>query len=216
MSLVNLAHVCSHLQNASKARLGITSIPFSRLHVNLAHQLQKSGFISTVTLGGSSPPPASSLLAHPPAPSIVDKNATNTSPGILDMQSGYGLYHPPDRDAETEPKIWELMSLPENEEQPEYNEQIPSNPAQRRLWLGMKYYKNEPVLSRMGLVSKPKRRIWMGVKEFLEIVRGSKTGYVHGMRQIGECMYISTDRGIMEIRECIERELGGMLLCRVW
>src|SRR6186713_3313614 len=40
MSLVNLAHVCSHMQNASKARLGLTSIPVSKLHVNLMLGLQ--------------------------------------------------------------------------------------------------------------------------------------------------------------------------------
>ncbi|KAI7159369.1 acyl-CoA N-acyltransferase [Hortaea werneckii] len=58
MSLVNLAHVCSHLQNASLARLGLTSIPYTRLHLSLALLLHKQGFLSQVHLGGASPPAA--------------------------------------------------------------------------------------------------------------------------------------------------------------
>ncbi|KAK3719447.1 hypothetical protein LTR37_004305 [Vermiconidia calcicola] len=56
MSLVNLAHVCSHLQNASLARLGLTSIPYSRLHLSLSLLLHKQGFLSQVKLAGPSPP----------------------------------------------------------------------------------------------------------------------------------------------------------------
>ena len=40
MSLVNLAHVYSHLQNASKARLGLTSVPSSNLHLTLQRSLR--------------------------------------------------------------------------------------------------------------------------------------------------------------------------------
>ena len=107
--------------------------------------------------------------------------------------------------------------MPEHLEQPDsIAKQIPANPAQRRLWLGLKYWNNEPVLSNMTMVSKPTRRIWMTSKELSDIALGRRTGYVHGMRQVGECMFVTTDRGIMEIRECVERELGGMLLCRAW
>lgn len=93
---------------------------------------------------------------------------------------------------------------------------IPQNPALRRLWLGLKYWNNEPVLSHMKMVSKPTRRIWMTARELADVAKGRQTGMVHGMRQIGECLYVSTDRGIMEIRECVERGIGGMLLCRTW
>ena len=44
---------------------------------------------------------------------------------------------------------------------------------------------------------------------------GERRGYVQGLRGIGECIYVTTDRGVMEIRECVERKVGGMLLCRV-
>ncbi|KAJ5524351.1 hypothetical protein N7494_011001 [Penicillium frequentans] len=57
MSLVNLAAVCSHLNNATKARLGLTSIPNSNLHLKLCQALQNSGYISSVVRGGPTPPP---------------------------------------------------------------------------------------------------------------------------------------------------------------
>lgn len=52
-------------------------------------------------------------------------------------------------------------------------------------------------------------------REDLEgLCRGERRGYVKGLRGVGECLFVSTDRGIMEIRDCVERRVGGMLLCR--
>lgn len=110
--------------------------------------------------------------------------------------------------------VWELMQLPEYLEQPDRESEIPRNPAKRRLWLGLKYWNNEPVLRKVSLISKPTRRIWMNSMDFARIARGKKSGYVEGLSQIGECIYVTTDRGIMEVRECVERGVGGMLLCR--
>lgn len=89
------------------------------------------------------------------------------------------------------------------------------NVSSRRLWVGLKYYNSRPVLEKMKLVSKPTRRVWMSVLDLEGILKGEKRGYVKGMRGVGEAMFITTDRGIMEIRECVERKIGGMLLCRV-
>ncbi len=55
----------------------------------------------------------------------------------------------------------------------------------------------------------------MDVPELERLCRGNQTGYVRGLRGVGESMYVSTDKGIMEVRECVERKTGGMLLCRV-
>lgn len=90
-----------------------------------------------------------------------------------------------------------------------------ANVATRRLWLGLKYWNNEPVLSEMKMISKPTRRIWMDIEGLGQIVRGRQAGYVKGLTRPGECLYLTTDRGIMESRECVERKIGGMLLCRV-
>ena len=169
MSMVQLSNVCSHLQNASRARLGFTSIPNSQFHLKLMLAMQSSGFFSTVVRGGHQPPPAHQLLNHP----------SSNTPG-----------------AEIEPVTR-------------------ANVASRRLWLGMKYWNSEPVLEKMEMISKPTRRVWMDVEGLRKLVLGQPEGFVKGMTKPGECLYVSTDRGILEARECVERKIGGQLLCRV-
>lgn len=92
--------------------------------------------------------------------------------------------------------------------------QIPKNPAQRRIWLGLKYYNSEPVLSKLSLVSKPTRRIHVGADDLRKIVRGRDAKTIKGIRNPGECLFLSTDRGIWEARECAEKGVGGVALCR--
>ena len=90
-----------------------------------------------------------------------------------------------------------------------------ANVASRRLWVGLKYWNNEPVLRGVKMVSKPTRRVWMGFRDLFELSKGNQRGYVKGLRGVGESMYVTTDRGVMEVRECVERKTGGMLLVRV-
>jgi len=66
------------------------------------------------------------------------------------------------------------------------------------------------------MLSKPTKRIWLDADAINRIVRGREANFVKGMTQIGECLFVSTDKGIMEARECAERKIGGMVLCRVW
>lgn len=171
MSLVNLAHVCSHLQNASKARLGLTSIPSTNLHLSLALALQQAGFLSTVTRGGPEPPLllTATSMPHALAASTDAAEATVTQ----------------------------------------------ANVASRRLWLGLKYWNSEPVLRECTLESKPTQRVWVGHRDLEAIVRGREARWTKGLTRIGECLFVSTDRGVLEARECVERKVGGMLLCRV-
>jgi len=174
MSLVNLSHVCSHLQNASLARLGLTSVPLSKMHLSLSLLLQKQGFISSVTLGGKSPP--AKLVPSP----------------------------------HTDDPLVAAASVQEEEEVTQ------ANRASRRLWLGMKYWDGEPVLRKMNMVSKPTKRVWISSHDIQKIVRGHDAAHVKGMTRVGECLFITTDKGIMEARECAERKIGGMVLCRVF
>ncbi|CAO2657349.1 Nn.00g034750.m01.CDS01 [Neocucurbitaria sp. VM-36] len=203
MSLVNLAHVCSHLQNASKARLGLTSIPVSKMHVNIALGLQREGFLSSVTLGGPTPP-RPFLLQSQPDPEQLDKMAEKLKE---EPWHAYPTEAPEKGKSNTE--------LALGKEQV-HEVHVPENPARRRLWLGLKYWQNEPVLKNMKLVSKPTRRIWLTSEDLGKITRTRESSYVKGLTHPGECMFITTDRGILEARECVERRLGGMALCRVW
>lgn len=199
MSLVNLAHVCSHLQNASKARLGLTSIPVSKMHVNLVLGLQREGFLSSVTLGGVSPPKPF-LLQSQPDPEELEHMAQTLKEQpwqAFNVEGG---------------KQTELALGKERID----SVSVPQNPARRRLWLGLKYWNNEPVLKNMKLVSKPTRRIWLTSGDLSKITRTRDASYVKGLTRPGECMFLTTDRGILEARECVERQLGGMALCRVW
>ncbi|KAI5808683.1 ribosomal protein S8 [Peziza echinospora] len=153
MSLVHLANLCSHLQNTSKARLGLTSIPHTHMLLTISLLLQRSGFISSVTRG---------------------------------------TIHGPDES---------------------YTPTTQSNISKRRLWLGLKYLDNEPVLNQAHLVSKPTKRIWVGFRDLRELTMGRDRCYVKGL-QPGEVLFVSTDRGVMEAREAVERLLGGQLLVR--
>ncbi len=67
----------------------------------------------------------------------------------------------------------------------------------------------------MSLISKPTKRVKMDVEGLARVIRGRDAGYVRGLTKPGECIFVSTDRGIMEARECVERRIGGLLLTRV-
>ncbi|RHZ70891.1 hypothetical protein CDV55_105297 [Aspergillus turcosus] len=91
MSLVNLAHVCSHLNNATKARLGLTSIPHTNLHLKLCLALQNSGYLSSVVRGGPKPPPPHILLGHPAPNDEVEGIEPLTQANIASRRLWLGL-----------------------------------------------------------------------------------------------------------------------------
>jgi ribosomal protein S8 len=83
------------------------------------------------------------------------------------------------------------------------------------LWLGLKYWQNESVLGKVKMVSKPTRRVNIDVEGLRKVVCGKESGGVAGLRSPGESLFLSTDKGILEARECVEKKLGGLVLCRV-
>ncbi|KMP06410.1 ribosomal protein subunit S8 [Coccidioides immitis RMSCC 2394] len=155
MSLVNLAHVCSHITNASKARLSTTSVPYTKLHQNVLHAFRHTGLISSVVLGGATPPPPHFLLNQPSAEELAE---------ILD---------------------------------PVTKENI----ASRRLWVGLKYWQSEPLITKISLISKPTRRVTLDLPSLRQIVRGNEARHVDGLRSPGECIFLSTSKGVFEARE---------------
>ena len=63
-----LHHVCSHIQNASKAGQAITSIPITRLNLRLAMAMKSAGFLSTVQPGNfGGPDPDNKIVPITPA-----------------------------------------------------------------------------------------------------------------------------------------------------
>lgn len=157
MGIAAINNACAHLQNASRARLGLTSLPNTKYNLHLMLALHRAGFLSSVTRGGP----------HPPN----------------------------DLSADPEPVT-------------------PENVATRRLWVGLKYWNNEPVLKRATAVSRPSRVVTAGLDDLNKIARGFPAGYVKGLN-LGETLFLSTDRGVLEVREALERKTGGLVLCRV-
>ncbi|KAL1957600.1 hypothetical protein VTO42DRAFT_5711 [Malbranchea cinnamomea] len=109
-----------------------------------------------------------------------------------------------------------ILNLPSVNSETEPLEPITrENIASRRIWLGLKYWQSEPVIHDMQMVSKPTRRINLNVRELKTIIRGDRAGMVQGLRSPGECIFLSTDQGVLEARDCVEKNVGGLALCRV-
>ncbi|KAK7223899.1 hypothetical protein V2G26_011902 [Clonostachys chloroleuca] len=91
------------------------------------------------------------------------------------------------------------------------------NAARMRLWLGMKYWDGKPVLSSVTMISTPKRIMTVGIDQLAKLTRGFSAkldgGVVRGLN-LGECMYVGTDKGVLEAREALARKVGGVLICR--
>jgi small subunit ribosomal protein S8 len=66
----------------------------------------------------------------------------------------------------------------------------------------------------MKAVSKPSRLVTADLNQMGRIARGFEAGMHQGLN-MGECMFLSTDRGVLELREALERKVGGLVLCRV-
>ena len=160
MGILGVANACSHIQNASRARLGLTSIPNNKYNLNLLLALHRAGFISSVTRGGPHPPPAEALLTF-----------------------------------ETEPVTT-------------------ANVATRRLWLGLKFWNNEPVIKNIKPVSRPSRLVSASLPQLERVVRGFPAGYMKGLT-LGESLFIGTPKGILDAREAVAKKTGGLVICRV-
>jgi ribosomal protein S8 len=168
--------------------------------------LQREGFLSSVTLGGPTPPKPF-LLQQQPEPEQLDRMAQTL------REQPWEAYPEPEDDEGHQLKEKPSSIIGADSV---YSVQVPENPAKRRLWLGLKYWNNEPVLKNMKLVSKPTRRIWLTSEDLGKITRTRESSFVKGLTHPGECMFLTTDRGILEARECVERRIGGMALCRIW
>ncbi|MBI2028179.1 MAG: 30S ribosomal protein S8 [Candidatus Levybacteria bacterium] len=69
----------------------------------------------------------------------------------------------------------------------------------------IKYYKREPVLNDVKVVSKPSLRIYAGASNVSGIQRRGKVTAV-----------LSTSRGIMTGQDAVKRKIGGEVLFKIW
>ncbi|KAJ1787906.1 hypothetical protein LPJ59_005644 [Coemansia sp. RSA 2399] len=88
------------------------------------------------------------------------------------------------------------------------------NVAERRLWLSLKYYQDNPVLRKMSCISKPSRRITCTSDQLQTIASGKAWSIVKGVIP-GEIVIVSTTKGVLEIQDAVKDGLGGILLARV-
>ncbi|KAG5437200.1 hypothetical protein PCK2_001020 [Pneumocystis canis] len=70
-----------------------------------------------------------------------------------------------------------------------------------------------PVLNRLIVISKPSRHYWMSPSMLMKLTRHRVLSV--SALQPGECLFVRTRSGVVEIREAIAQQLGGELLCRV-
>ncbi|KAJ7760699.1 ribosomal protein S8 [Mycena maculata] len=160
MGIANVVNACVHIQNASRARLSLTSIPNLKYNLLFSLALHRSGLVSSVTCAGP----------HPPSPE-------------------------------------DLLTF---EAEPVTTAEV----ASRRIWLGLKYVNNEPVMWNVKGVSKPRQPITLQLPGLNRVASGLGSGYVGGLK-MGECMFVATSLGVLEIREALERKVGGLVLARV-
>ncbi|KAI1806486.1 ribosomal protein S8 [Daldinia bambusicola] len=163
MGIANVVNMCSHLTNASRARLGITSVPHTKYNLNVALVLHRMGWLSFVTRGGKHPPDPEKISTFEPEPLTT------------------------------------------------------ANVAKQRLWLGLKYHASaggKPVMGYLDPITTPKRPVTVKLNKLERLARGLDA-HPHRGLNLGESIILSTDLGTLDIREAIERKVGGLLLCRV-
>ncbi|KAI9244160.1 30S ribosomal protein S8 [Sporodiniella umbellata] len=87
------------------------------------------------------------------------------------------------------------------------------NVATRRLWLSLKYKENNPALSHFSVISKPSKKVYLTVNELKSMSSGRRAQFIKPL-QPGEIAVVNTNRGVLELQEAIEKNVGGELLCR--
>ncbi|KAF2663557.1 ribosomal protein S8 [Microthyrium microscopicum] len=190
-SLHNWAHVCSNLVNCSRVRLGMTSMPYTKPHLKFALALQHQGILESVEIGGKKPPN--------PFEEIDPKDRVELANRLIDSP-------------------WDAYPDPTDRTTPDRTyQEPPRNPADRRIWVGLKYFYNEPVIRKIKMISKPsKHNVELSLEQLRWIVKGRKTAQVEGLERPGELLFLSTTAGILESRQALQRQLGGTAICRLY
>ncbi|KAI8914038.1 ribosomal protein S8 [Powellomyces hirtus] len=87
------------------------------------------------------------------------------------------------------------------------------NPARQKLWLTLKYRDGQPVLRSMSAVSKPSRRVFASLAELQAVAAARRAGTLLKGQQVGQVTILNTPYGIIELKEALQKEVGGEVLC---
>lgn len=134
--------------------MSLTSIPYTKLHLNFAYNLYQNGFLSTLQRGSTKGP---------------DLKPVEVTPG---------------------------------------------NIATRRLWVGLKYRENKPVLNACRLISKPNLRIHLPYDDLKKLCTGVTVRLIKPL-QPGELILVKCGHQIYDINQAVAKKLDGEVLCRV-
>jgi Ribosomal protein S8 len=95
-------------------------------------------------------------------------------------------------------------------------EVTPDNIATRRLWLGLKYRNNQPVVRDISLISRPGRKVNLTTEEVKALASGLPVRFIKAL-QPAESIFLksSGDNEVVEIQEAAKRGLKGLVLYRV-
>lgn len=94
-------------------------------------------------------------------------------------------------------------------------EVTPDNVATRRLWLGLKYRENRPVIRDISLILTPGRRVNLTEEEVKALSSGLRVRFIKPL-QPAELMFIKTEsKQILEIQEAAKQNQKGLALYRV-
>lgn len=94
-------------------------------------------------------------------------------------------------------------------------EVTPDNVSTRRLWLGLKYRNNHPVIRDISLILKPGRKVNLSTEEIRALGSGMPVRFIKPL-QPAECIFIKTPKNeIVEVQEAARRNLEGLALYRV-
>lgn len=151
---------------------------------------------------------ASNLCAHLQNVARVGRPLTSIPHNKLNLQIALGLYREGFLSGVQRGDIYGPDAV--------YTETTPENVASRRLWLELKYRKNQPVLKNLKLVSKPSRRMVLSTEELRQLQLGNKVKFINPPK-IGEAILIKTsgkESEIIDLNEACRRFLGGEVVLR--
>lgn len=88
------------------------------------------------------------------------------------------------------------------------------NISTRRLWIGLKYRENKPILSSCRLISKPNTRVHLSHNDMRKLCSGVTVRLIKPL-QPGELILVRTEDSVVDINEAVAKKLDGEVLCRV-